>query len=327
MKEKESETFTWLSLAKKLSRGPLGIAIGLGILVVCLFRIGFRDIVTSFSGLEPGYLLAVAGAVLCWILIGALNIKVMLSPLARPPFLQVFRLYTRAAMVSLVVPGQVGDAVLVSFFRRFSIPISQGATIFGIDKLITLLWYFLFGLYGCFLLDLFSGKGPVSRSAISPVTVAILLLLTVIGLILFFVLLNSRIGQRIQNWVRLSFEYIAMARKAIILDLCITGFRTLTLGCAYWFIIQAYGPAPSFIQTLCLAILGGLVAYIPLSFNGLGTVEAALIYLFGRVGIESSQILAAALSLRVITIVIISSAAFVSSLMYREDDPEESLNH
>jgi len=47
-----------------------------------------------------------------WILLGGLNIMVLLQPLHRIPFVQTLGLYSKANMIALVVPGQVGDAVI-----------------------------------------------------------------------------------------------------------------------------------------------------------------------------------------------------------------------
>ena len=45
-----------------------------------------------------------------------------------------------------------------------------------------------------------------------------------------------------------------------------------------------------------------LVAYVPVSFNGIGTVEMAGVFVFGHLGIPGAGVLAAILCLRLIVI-------------------------
>ena len=136
------------------------------------------------------------------------------------------------------------------------------------------------------------------------------------------ILRQSQIGGRISNWIHLSFNYIRMGKKMILVDCCITFFRVLVLGCAYWFAIRAYGPPSFFLHTLCLPIMAGLVAYIPISFNGLGTVEVSLVFLFDKIGLEAAQVISAALTLRVLTAFLIGISVLTTSRPYPVSEKE-----
>lgn len=313
------------SFPQRLKHGFLGVLIGLSILFICLYRIGFTNILSSLSEIRPMFLVMAAVTLAIWILLGAMNMVVMLQPLVHIPFAQTLGLYCKANMIALVVPGQVGDAVIINFFRRFSVPISQGTTIFGIDKLITMLWYGIMTMVGLYLLG-----NEISIEALTPkisrfgIQIAVGSFLVIICLALYMLLRQSRIGGRIRNWISLSFNYINMGKKMIVVDCCITFFRTLVLGCAYWFAIRAYGPPSFFLHTLCLPIMAGLVAYLPISFNGLGTVEVSLVFLFNKIGLEAAQVISAALTLRVLTVFLIGIGALITSRTYpvsKEDVP------
>ncbi len=302
------------SFSQRLKRGALGVLIGLSILLICLYRIGFRNILASLSEMQPMFLAMAAVTLVVWILLGVMNMVVMLRPLVHAPFVQTLGFYAKANMIALVVPGQVGDAVLINFFRRFSVPISQGATIFGIDKLITVLWYGIMSMVGIYLLG-----NEISMGVLTPeidrfgVRIAVGAFVVIICAALYIILRQSRTGERIRNWFSLSFTYVNVGKKMILVDCCITFFRTLVLGCAYWFAIRAYGPPSSFLPTLCLPIMAGLVAYLPISFNGLGTVEVSLAFLFSKIGIEASQVVSAALTLRILTVLLIGIIVLITS--------------
>ena len=305
------------SLPQRLEHGFLGVLIGLSILSICIYRIGFSNILFSLSEIRPMFLFMAAVTLAIWILLGATNMVVMLRPLVHIPFVQTLGLYCKANMIALVVPGQVGDAVIINFFRRYSVHISQGTTIFSIDKLITMLWYGIVTMFGFYLLG-----NEISIEALTPkisrfgIPIAVASFLVILCLALYMILRQSRIGGRIRNWIRLSCDYISMGKKMILVDCCITFFRVFVLGCAYWFAIRAYGPPSFFLHTLCLPIMAGLVAYLPISFNGLGTVEISLVFLFDKIGLEAAQVISAALTLRVLTVLLIGTGALITSRTY-----------
>lgn len=300
---------------KSFSRGPVGLFIGLLIIAFCSYTIGPDKIIQSLITIRPLYLLGGFILIFCWLLLGVTNIMLMLRPLTKIRFNRVFNAYSNANTAALVVPGQIGDAVIIHFFRNLSIPISQGTTIFAIDKLITLLWYSIIAAYGIYL-----ARFPFDIQSLTEINTSLLLLTMAISILLFFFVLYfsiSFLSERVRNWISLSFSYLKQARQAILINILLTFVRTLVLGCAYWLVINAYGSEPSMIHALCFSIAAGMVAYIPISFNGLGTVEASLVYLFSTIDIESAPILSAALTMRVITILVVSGSATVSNLFQR----------
>jgi uncharacterized membrane protein YbhN (UPF0104 family) len=82
----------------------------------------------------------------------------------------------------------------------------------------------------------------------------------------------------------------------------------LKFGCsvlAFWCVFCALGEGQlAYLHTLPLVAISALVAYIPVSFNGLGTVEFAGIWLFGGAGIAKATVLSAYLLVRVIVLTI-----------------------
>jgi uncharacterized membrane protein YbhN (UPF0104 family) len=311
------------SLPDRLEHGFLGVLIGLSILLICLYRIGFANILSSLSSIRPIFLVMAAATLAIWVLLGTMNMMVLLRPLVHIPFFQTLGLYSKANMIALLVPGQVGDAVIINFFRRYSVPISQGTTIFGIDKLITMLWYGVVTMFGLYLLGDEISLEPLTPKTIRfGILIAVVSLLVILCLALYMILRQSRIGGRISNWIHLSFNYIRMGKKMIIVDCCITFFRVFVLGCAYWFAIRAYGPPSIFLYTLCLPIMAGLVAYIPISFNGLGTVEISLVFLFDKIGLEAAQVISAALTLRILTAFLIGLSVLTTSRPYEVSEKE-----
>jgi len=79
----------------------------------------------------------------------------------------------------------------------------------------------------------------------------------------------------------------------------VTAIKTLLTGLSYWLVLHAIDPAaPRFGTTTVISQSAGLIAYLPISFNGIGTVEVSAIALFRSVGLASATVLSAYLVLR-----------------------------
>ena len=133
-------------ITNTLRKGPIGLVIGLTILAFCIYSIGPEKILLSLRQVRPPFLLGGFFFIFCWLLLGALNIRTMLNPLAKVAYGKVLNAYSNANMVALIMPGQVGDVIIIKFFKDLNIPVTQGITLFATDKVITLLWY---GLSPC----------------------------------------------------------------------------------------------------------------------------------------------------------------------------------
>lgn len=305
-----------------LRKGPIGLVIGLAILAFCIYSIGPEKILLSLRQVRPTFLLGGFFLIFCWLLLGALNIRTMLNPLVEVAYGKVLNAYSNANMVALIMPGQVGDVIIIKFFKDLNIPITQGITLFATDKAITLFWYGAFALYGLYLARLWRLL-HIPQDQMSPGLMTLAVITIIIAVFLLFARrLLAPFSQRIRNWRTLARTYLKRARSAILLNILITLVRIAVMGGAYWLTIQAFGPSPTFIQALCFAITAGLVAYVPVSFNGLGTVEAALVYLYSTIGIESAPVLSASLTMRLIVIVVVSGCAMASSLFQRNSATE-----
>jgi uncharacterized membrane protein YbhN (UPF0104 family) len=297
------------------SRGLVGLLVGLSIIAFCGYTIGLDKIYQSLVTVRPVFLIATFILLFCWLLLGVTNITLMLRPLVKIKFASVFNAYSNANMAALLIPGQIGDAVIIKFFRDFSIPLSQGITVFAADKLITLFWYILFAIYGIYLAEI-----PFDFQLLTKFNTFSFLFVVLGSALLFccvFYWLVSFLSGRVRNWITLSFCYLKKARLAIIINISVTFIRTILLGSAYWVTINAYGAEPSLIHVICFSIAAGMVAYIPISFNGLGTVEVSLVYLFSTIGVESAPIISAALTMRIVTLFVVGGCATISSFLQK----------
>ena len=86
----------------------------------------------------------------------------------------------------------------------------------------------------------------------------------------------------------------------IAVNLTLTLFKLFLIGFCYWATFRAFHVSTtSLIDVAVTANSAGLVAYVPVSANGVGTVEVSAIYLFGLLGFAPPVVIAAYLTLRV----------------------------
>ena len=85
----------------------------------------------------------------------------------------------------------------------------------------------------------------------------------------------------------------------------LTVIKTMVSGLAYWAVLRSIASdAPAFATTTVISQSAGLVAYLPISFNGIGTVEVSAVAMFHLVGLGSAVVLSTYLILRATTLIV-----------------------
>ena len=117
----------------------------------------------------------------------------------------------------------------------------------------------------------------------------------------------NRWQPRLADFLSRTFrEILHLARHhsvRIIINISLTVLKISLAGAAYWCIFRALGYVDVALwRVIPLVAASSLVAYLPISFNGLGTVEIAGVALFSAIGIDESSVLSAYLTLRIIVL-------------------------
>ncbi len=73
---------------------------------------------------------------------------------------------------------------------------------------------------------------------------------------------------------------------------------------SFWLVIRAVNPTVSALQVFCVTLLTYFASVLPISFNGIGVQEGSITYLLTLIGFGYEEGMAAALLIRLITIVI-----------------------
>jgi uncharacterized membrane protein YbhN (UPF0104 family) len=105
----------------------------------------------------------------------------------------------------------------------------------------------------------------------------------------------------------------------VIANFMITFFKIVLIGTAYWLMFKALGHADiSLWEVIPLVAASSLVAYLPISLNGIGTVEITGILLFSYIGLPETTVLTTFLSMRLIVFLLAWLPASLILLIARE---------
>lgn len=294
----------------KRLRRPLLALVGLSILAIAIVVVGGRGV---FDRLLQFDALALAGASAALVvagLLGAWNcyqVTELSAQLAPRVFLPIF---WRSWAIGISLPGQVGDFIATLWQlkdREINLPAVAGRLL--VDKLVTL----TLGL------AMLACVPAVLGSAVG-LAVGLVLALGFVLLLAWWVIrwgLQWRPDKELPGWLarlRLALgAALSTPPRLIAANVAITVCKFIVTGVAYWLLIrQLDASPPTLATTTIVAQSAGLVAYLPISFNGIGTVEVSAITLFGRIGVPAASVLAVYLVLRVLTLAIAWSPAILA---------------
>jgi len=213
-------------------------------------------------------------------------------------------IYWLAWAISLVTPGQIGDIATIStLLKKQDIDwhLSLGRSL--LDKLISFIVMAVLATIGFYFtskryLD-FDLSGMLFLWIIP--SVGFLLYFLRFRLITFFSPELNGVRGLLGQTLREAKITMHHHPARVLINIVLTTIKILLIGVSYWCIFRGLGAGNiDLIETITLAAASSLVAYIPVSFNGIGTVEASGLVLFSQMGLSTSSILAGYLGLRVL---------------------------
>jgi uncharacterized membrane protein YbhN (UPF0104 family) len=280
---------------------------GIGLLIGMVVWTGPVTLWDRLRSVDPICLLGAMVAIVAGTTLGAVNSYLICGASEVIGFAQFLRAFWIAWAVGLVLPGQVGDMLtLTQVLRRCGLPLSTSVARTGVDKIISLLCSVLVASQMFRL-----GDSAVLRSL--SVGAFVLLLGIVASAAASLRLFRRAGGFGFSNrWIVAAIATAAeVARtvlerpRALLLNLLLSLVKIGLTGISYWLVLDGLIAAPpSPTNVTIAAISSGLVAYLPLSANGIGTVEIAGRGLFGEIGVSLAVVLSMYVLLRLVNILL-----------------------
>lgn len=276
--------------------------IGIIILVVILTKIDFLQVLAQFKHLNLGLFIMVNLLILPSLFIRSYRWRCLLrlqgiNYSARDSFLS----YVGGIYVGIITPGRVGETVRALYLKRDkNISFSESLASVFMDRVIDLYLLVFLGTTG-FLY--FLNAGDMKERIF--ISLAALFLLTVP-----FLLLNRRLLEKLARAVykvmisgidKSLFDgqfmvFFSSVRKIITKGIYIPFMLTIAAYLIYF--MQCYLLARlisiniSYAAVVSFVAISSLASLLPITILGIGTRDAALIYLFSLVGIKAESALA-----------------------------------
>ena len=275
-------------------------AIGPCILLFLIWRVDFTQSLKLLASVKLGYLAAALFLLVPMLVLRSLRWRGLVGVQGVTlAWADAVWVYAFSILVGTATPGRLGEFIKVAFLRRGGM--SLGASFFSVlmDRLFDLGFLLLFaaaavlGLLGLQAIPLASG-------------VVLLALLAGFGTWFFTIgkgqrlvpgligrlpgtTLKRRLGE---NYAGFSHGFARLRPKAILAAVTVTTFIWIINYLAIYLLALGIDLQVGFIYLSGLSAVASLVTLIPVSVMGVGTRDAALVFLLGLRGIPETQALA-----------------------------------
>jgi uncharacterized protein (TIRG00374 family) len=267
------------------------------ILTFLVLSIGIDALLETIKTVKPSVGLLTGGCLIALFFLGAFNVWIILRAMHPIPFAAFLTIYSYSWALSLITPGQAGDASLILFLKKYGIPYHRTGVAYMLDKSITVGVFFCIAWLGSyFFLEILKGMW------LPFFTLFFFILICGLSIIRYFPS-GNRVTRKIRDWLdNFKAELYRFKRKWYILffNSQVTILKWLVLSICYFTAFLAFNAHVKWPEIGVIPILTSLVGYIPVSISGIGTVEYSAAYLFSKIGIQQSIVLSVYLFLRIL---------------------------
>jgi uncharacterized membrane protein YbhN (UPF0104 family) len=239
---------------------------------------------------------ALFGLALVWLFLGALNVWILLRRRNAIPLVSFTEVYVTSWSMGLLIPGQLGDATQILLLRRHGVAVASSAAAYTIDKIISLCMFGLIGAYGVARFSVAVSPGTAFAVACVAAILAACVIVSAVRL-----MPGSRLPRRVGEFLKsISTEIASFAVQPglVGLNALISIVKWLVMASMYSMVFAALSVAISFESAATIPVVSSLVAYIPITVAGLGTMEWTAVGLFRGIGIAPVDVVGAYLVMR-----------------------------
>jgi uncharacterized protein (TIRG00374 family) len=207
-----------------------------------------------------------------------------------------FSLYAIGLFAGHATPGQLGEFSKAIFMKKLGYPYDSSIVTILFDRIFDLFILLLLALVGAVA---FRGLlvGQISIFIFSFVGISLLLLLVASAQVRAYLmgtigasLLPKKLKEGLRNssfWQKM--KQVTLKRNTMLKALALSIFAFAFAFFRYYLLILSLNISISFWFFIGSVAIASVVSFIPVSFAGIGTRDATLIYLFAYLGIKQEQ--------------------------------------
>jgi uncharacterized protein (TIRG00374 family) len=270
-------------------------SIGILLLVVILFNVDLDEVIDHLRQCDPIPLVLAIMLIVPQVALRALRWQgLLVLQGVHCPWTRTLTFYFAAIFAGLVTPGRLGEFAKSVFLKQHGLAtIGYSLPSVLADRVFDLVVLAAIALLALPRFALFPQAGVLAALGL-----ALMAIITVAGLkwmgttdrmILIAGRLKSRVGK---NWSGSLDDFVRGARALVSARLVTAMLLTIASYGIYftqtYLIGRAMGLPLDYTQIAMVVAAGILIGYVPITVAGLGTREAVLILLFGRLGIPTA---------------------------------------
>ncbi|AFY79680.1 hypothetical protein Ple7327_4584 [Pleurocapsa sp. PCC 7327] len=267
----------------------ISIAVSVAILLILYSKIDFQGLIQVFRDCDRVWMAVSLGMVIPITMVTSWRLQQLMPQGTSLGFIEANRLILGASVLNMVLPSKMGDIVKAYFMRdrgHLSGSLSLSLVVFekACDMLSLLLWC-VFGLF------VYPEKDGLFWTMTLAVTGGLIFGLLLLGsrqfAQIFFVsaikIAPKKLRQKLQNlqisWQEMH-DYFWGDKKQLLIVSATSIFTWFLHLLQIWLFILALKAWTPFIVNLALSPLAILAGLLPLTFAGVGTRDAALIFFY-----------------------------------------------
>jgi uncharacterized membrane protein YbhN (UPF0104 family) len=292
---------TSLKNEKKPRSFRIIIRLMIGILLVTflIWNVSIEKLIQSLSQVSIPYFFLAISYQYTSIILGSFNQYILFAAFADLSYKTYFFAYFKAYAIGLLLPGQIGDASIALFLKSEGLYYSQTLSVYIMDKFLTFILYV--SALIMFIGDIMDYPVIFSLSLL----IAFGCLMSIVFYI--FVRLTSSFAvawqkNRLMRFIHnISSQLIFIAKHhpfLLLINFLLTLLKLGLVMFCYHAMLTALDYNLSVWKVGLAALASGIVGYIPVSIQGLGTVEAVALLNFKTLGVSSPDVLVCYLLLR-----------------------------
>jgi uncharacterized protein (TIRG00374 family) len=286
--------------------GIARILFGVALLGALFYYVNPISVLSLLEQIQPIWILATSVAIVSSTLLGAINLFLLFGGNRNLNFWTFLPLYWTSWAVGLVVPGQVGDLASITtlLHRRGHVwQVVLGRSL--LDKLISFVVLITIAFFGIAKWVAVDVVAWFCLALLASGTGGVYLVIRFRKFAKRGTGLVARALRFLDSMLQQVWEFCTRFPQRVALNFLLTVVKTGLVGVSYWSIFRAFGYVDiQLLQVIPLVAASSLVAYLPVSFNGIGTVEVAGLILFSSLKIADSAVLTAYLVLRVTVMIL-----------------------
>ncbi|MBD3203422.1 flippase-like domain-containing protein [Candidatus Woesearchaeota archaeon] len=309
---------------RKLKFLPL---IGISILIFLIYKIGPEDILNKIIDINPFYLVLI----LLFYLLNLLSLTfkwyiILKIQKINLRFIKVLKLYLIGLFYGIITPAKTGSVIRASYLiSLIKEPFGKCVSGIIIERIMDLFVLFIYSLLGIifFLNYLVDIKIIIFLFGFF-IFMSLVILKENFNKLIFRFVYTFFIPKKLKNKSKLifsSFNKSIPPLQNLILPLMLTFINWIILSIPIYILFKSYSAAVPFVFVVLISSIGNVVSLIPITVGGLGTKEAAWIYLFSIFNIEPEIVISVSLINLFLGNILMSILGFLIAL--KEKSPKE----